>query len=61
MAIKKSSKEGPVIFTGTNTPNHLNIVPTKIGDIFIRTDTKQMFFAYGVNIDEWGTCGTAGG
>jgi hypothetical protein len=61
MAIKNASKESPHIFSGANNPNTLKINPKKIGDIFVRTDTKQLFFAYGLTSTSWGTCGTAGG
>lgn len=61
MALKNASKESPHIFSGTDNPNTLNICPSKVGDIFVRTDTKQLFFAYGLTTDSWGTCGTAGG
>ena len=61
MAIKKSSLESPKIFTGANNPNTLNICPTKIGDIFVDTHYKQLYFAMGLTTEDWGTCGTAGG
>ena len=61
MAIKKASTESPKIFTGKNNPNTLKISPTKIGDIFVDTTFKQLYFAMGLTTTSWGTCGTAGG
>ena len=45
----------------SDNPNVLGIMPDFIGQIKIRTGTKQAFFAAGLTTTSWGTCGTAGG
>jgi hypothetical protein len=58
MAQNKASKESPRIFTGTDDPNDLKIVATKVGDLFVDTTALQLYFA--CSLTNWGTCGTAG-
>jgi len=60
MAIKKASKESPVIFSGTAEPNAGNVVPGKIGDLYINTDLMVLHFCKSLtDTYKWGTAGTA--
>jgi hypothetical protein len=61
MAIKKAAKNSPTILTGINSPILLAVTPGKVGDLFVDTTNLQLFFAFGLTHDDWGTCGTAGG
>lgn len=56
LKIKKLKQENEV----TNNPNTLGIFPDYVGQLKVRTDTKQLFFAFGMTNSSWGTCGTAG-
>lgn len=59
MAIKKSQK-APL--SGTVNPNTApGIIAEEVGQLYVRTDTKQLFFAMSAQAADWGTCGTAGG
>ena len=69
MAINKAGKLAPKIFSGTPNPNAVPFVyPEKVGDLYVRTGTLQLYFAVtttptGVSSTSsacWGTCGTAG-
>lgn len=58
MAIKSSKH--PVVFTGSNSnPNTAKLSPTKVGDLYIDTDLKTIYFAFGMSGTQWGTAGTA--
>lgn len=61
MAIKKTTKESPRIFTGTSEPNAAGVLPDKVGDIFIDTSVAcGLYFAKAISGSEaWGTAGTA--
>ena len=60
MAIKKSSKESPTIFSGASNPDTAGIIPEKIGDIYINTDLMTLHFAKSLtDTYKWGTAGTA--
>ena len=60
MAIKKSSKDSPTIFSGTDNPNTAAIIPNKIGDIYVHTSLSTLYFCKGLTGSEkWGTAGTA--
>lgn len=61
MAIKKTSSNSPEIFKGSGNPNTVKIHPSKVGDLFVDTSRKQLYFAFGNTTTSWGTCGTAGG
>jgi hypothetical protein len=65
----KPAKTASRGFFGTTNPNAVPFVyPDKIGDVYVRTDTIQLFFSVcltptGVSSTSsaiWGTCGTAG-
>lgn len=59
MAIKQSQK-APL--RGTVNPNTApGVIAQQVGQIYVRTDTKQLFFALSAQTADWGTCGTAGG
>ena len=67
--IQKTSKFGVRGFFGTQNPNAVPFqYPEKIGDVYVRTDTTQLFFCVSVTVNAsnsttsqmWGTCGTAG-
>ena len=69
MALNKTAKVGTKGLFGTQNPNAVPFVyPEKIGDIYVRTDTIQLFFsvclvptgASSTSSAIWGTCGTAG-
>lgn len=63
MAIKKASIESPVIFTGSAEPNAGGIVPTKVGDLYIRiaagAGSASIYFCKTLSgSGKWGTAGT---
>lgn len=60
MATKKSSKESPKIKYGTANPNTGKVVAAKIGDLYINTDLKTLYFCVDPTASSpWGTAGTA--
>ncbi len=67
MAIQKTTKFSATMFTGTGNPNQLPWQwPNKVGDLYVDSTNKQLFFAVAVSppvagtSNMWGTCGTAG-
>lgn len=58
MAIKQAQK-APL--SGELNPNDAGYVAQQVGQLYVRTDTEQLFFAMSAQESKWGTCGTAGG
>jgi hypothetical protein len=58
MAIKQTVEHARVQY-GTSNPNTAIIRTGKIGDLYVNTDLKTLYFAFGLSGTQWGTAGTA--
>lgn len=58
MAIKQTIEHARVQY-GSGNPNTNKVQTGKIGDLYVDTDLKTLYFTFGLSGTQWGTAGTA--